>query len=83
VLASAWLTEGRITRAERDHYRGLLDIDEDRTKALAESLAPGRVPVTGGATQTLSAATGVLSEDDLVRLSRQQMGHAPTDTKEA
>jgi hypothetical protein len=44
-LASQWVQEGRITPAERDHYRGMLDIDEDRTVGLAKSLAPGRVPV--------------------------------------
>jgi hypothetical protein len=46
-LATAWVQEGRITPAEHDHYRGLLDINEDGTVALASKLAAGRVPVDG------------------------------------
>jgi hypothetical protein len=45
ALATQWVTEGRIAPAERDHYRQLLDVSEDRTIALASSLAANRVPV--------------------------------------
>lgn len=46
-LATAWVQDGRIAPAEHDHYRGLLDIDETKTVALASKLSPGRVPVDG------------------------------------
>jgi hypothetical protein len=55
-----WVREGRIAPAERDHYRGLLDVDEDRTVALAARCArprPGRErgtdtpPPAGGITR--------------------------------
>jgi hypothetical protein len=45
-LASKWVQEGRIAPAEHDHYRQLLDVDEDRTVAIASALTAGRVPVT-------------------------------------
>lgn len=60
-LATQWVNEGRIAPAEHDHYRGLLDIDEDKTIALASKLAPGRIPVDnqrGTATQTEITSTG-------------------------
>ena len=60
-LATQWVGEGRIAPAEHDHYRGLLDIDEDKTIALASKLAPGRIPVDtqrGTATHTEITSTG-------------------------
>lgn len=60
-LATQWVNEGRIAPAEHDHYRGLLDIDEDKTVALASKLAPGRIPVDpqrGTATHTEITSTG-------------------------
>jgi len=35
----------KITPAEREHYRALYDIDEERTDALLSSLPSGRVPM--------------------------------------
>jgi hypothetical protein len=58
-LASTWVREGRIAPAERDHYRGLLDIDEDRTVALAAQMSPGRVPVAERGTDTPAASGGI------------------------
>lgn len=46
ALAAQWVTDGRITPAERTHYRQMLDVDEQRTTALATSLSPGKVPVS-------------------------------------
>lgn len=43
VLAA--LTAGRITPAEREHYRGLMDIDEGKTDALLSVLSADRVPL--------------------------------------
>jgi hypothetical protein len=60
-LASTWVREGRIAPAERDHYRGLLDIDEDRTVALAAQMSPGRVPVAERGTDT-PAASGDITQ---------------------
>lgn len=45
TLASEWVQQGRITPAEHQHYRGMLDVDETKTVALASTLAAGRVPV--------------------------------------
>lgn len=42
---SAALTAGRITPAERDHYRSLLDVDEERAGQLLSALPAGRVPL--------------------------------------
>lgn len=39
------VTTGRITPAEKTHYREMLDVDEKRTSKLIDNLAPGRVPV--------------------------------------
>jgi hypothetical protein len=44
-LADGWVRAGQIAPSERDHYRSMLDVDEERTTELAASLAPGRVPV--------------------------------------
>lgn len=56
-LATQWVQEGRIAPSERDHYRDLLDVDEDRTVALAGALAAGRIPV-GRETGAASANDG-------------------------
>lgn len=45
TLASEWVQQGRIAPAEHQHYRGMLDVDETQTVALASTLAAGRVPV--------------------------------------
>lgn len=39
------LSTGRITPAEREHYRSLLDVDEERAGALLSALPAGRVPM--------------------------------------
>lgn len=67
-LASGWVREGRIAPSERDHYRSLLDVDEQRTVALASTLSPGRIPVV----ERGSAASG----DDTARHSSLQRAAA-------
>lgn len=44
IIATA-LEEGRITPASRDHFRALLDSDEDGTVTVLNSLAANRIPV--------------------------------------
>lgn len=46
TLASEWVQQGRIAPSEHQHYRGMLDVDEAKTVALAAALETGRVPVT-------------------------------------
>jgi hypothetical protein len=41
----AALTAGRISPAERQHYRDLLDVDEERAGALLTALPEGRIPM--------------------------------------
>lgn len=61
-LAQTWVADGRIYPAEHDHYRSLLDIDEERTVGLANALAPGRVPLRErGVAHTSTSATGAAS----------------------
>lgn len=43
------LTTGRIPPSERDHYRGLLDIDETRAGELLAALPANRVPLAARA----------------------------------
>lgn len=57
IVASA-VQSGRIAPAQRDHYRSLLDIDEDRTSGLLTALAPS-VPLAA-----LSDPVGDLAGDD-------------------
>lgn len=71
ALATGWVTEGRISAYEREHYRGVLDIDEARASALAANLAPGRIPVLKEAGVNPSA-TG---EDSLVDATLFRLGH--------
>lgn len=44
IVASA-VHEGRISPADRDHYRGLLDVDEARATELIQARARGTVPL--------------------------------------
>ena len=46
---SAALSTGRITPAERETYRALLDVDEDRAGALLSALPADRVPLAARA----------------------------------
>jgi hypothetical protein len=66
-LASAWVQDGRIAPSERDHYRQLLDVDEDRTVGLAATLQPGRIPVDErGSARTTTSGNG--DDDTLASL---------------
>lgn len=53
------LTAGRITLAEREHYRSLLDVDEERAGALLEALPSGRVPLEARAEAPDPEAAGL------------------------
>jgi phage I-like protein len=44
-LVQTALSEGRIAPTEHDHYRSMLEVDEERTTKLLTALAAGRVPV--------------------------------------
>lgn len=82
-LATAWVQDGRIAPAERQHYRDLLDVDETRTIALATALAPGRIPVTErgiAATDDTAAATAGLPGHWFPQLQDRQ---STTITQEA
>lgn len=62
---SAALNAGRITPAEREHYRSLLDVDEERAGALLSALPSGRVPLDARAEIPDPEADPLLSADEL------------------
>lgn len=62
ALADSWVREGRIPPSERGNYRGLLDVDEARTTALAGALSKDRVPVLQRTANTVTY--GATSDDD-------------------
>jgi hypothetical protein len=64
-LASAWVQDGRIAPSERDHYRQMLDVDEDRTVGLASSLQPGRIPLNERGSARTAAASSSSGGDDV------------------
>ncbi len=55
----------QITPAEREHYRGLMDIDEDRTDALLSALPANRCPLDARAEIPDPTADPALSADEL------------------
>lgn len=61
---SAALTAGKITPAEREHYRGLYDIDEERTDALLAALPADRVPLEARANVPDPEGTAIAVDDD-------------------
>ena len=61
IIATA-LEEGRITAASREHFRKLLDSDEEGTKTVLDSLAKNIIPVKEiGKSDTLTGATDSLA----------------------
>jgi hypothetical protein len=50
------LSEGRIAPTEHDHYRSMLEVDEEKTTKLLAALAAGRVPVAERGTAPSAAA---------------------------
>lgn len=55
----------KITPAEFEHYRGLMEVDEDRTDALLAALPSGRVPLSARAEiPDPSADSGIQSDEN-------------------
>lgn len=63
IIASA-VREGRISPADRDHYRGLLDVDEARATELIQARARGTVPLApvGDGREPVSASADGISD---------------------
>lgn len=69
----------KITPAEFEHYRGLMDVDEDRTDALLAALPSGRVPLTARAEIPDPSADASIQSDENGLLPANVSLLTPTD----
>jgi hypothetical protein len=76
-IITAALTAGRIAPAEREHYRAMLDENEQRATELLAMLAPGRVPTPVTAGGTLPGGGDVVEGDDAAQHEAYMRRHFP------